>query len=222
MAKKTKRIGILTAGGDSPGLNAAIRGVGKAAIGTYNVETRIRKADMEGFQVGLMYRENLALEGLYWQGGARVGYVNPDETTFAYLKGREFAPQGAAWDAAVADWSTLRTDDGATFDTEVFIDATTLRPHVSWGTNPGQVLPIDGAVPSPADFDDVVATATPYLLPTSSTAPRSPRRSTSSWRHIVSMLKSRNEASASPMASLLRVNEVARSRPSLPRQRQLN
>ena len=66
-------------------------------------------------------------------------------------------PQGADWDAAVADWSTLRTDDGAVFDTEVFIDASTLTPHVTWGTNPAQVLPIDGCIPDPNDFADATA-----------------------------------------------------------------
>ena len=102
------------------------------------------------------------------EAGAKAGLIAPDETTFEYLKGRPNAPQGAAWDAAVESWKQLRTDDGAKWDTEVFIDATTLRPHVSWGTNPGQVLPIDGAVPSPTDFDDettrnTVARALEYM-----------------------------------------------------------
>ena len=102
------------------------------------------------------------------EAGAKAGLIAPDETTFEYLKGRPNAPQGAAWDEAVESWKQLRTDDGAKWDTEVFIDATTLRPHVSWGTNPGQVLPIDGAVPSPADFDDettrnTVARALEYM-----------------------------------------------------------
>jgi 3-isopropylmalate/(R)-2-methylmalate dehydratase large subunit len=86
------------------------------------------------------------------EGGARAGLIAPDETTFAYLKGRPSAPSGADWDAAVADWRTLVSDDDATFDKEVIIDAATLSPHVTWGTNPAQVIPLDAAVPSPEDF----------------------------------------------------------------------
>lgn len=85
------------------------------------------------------------------EAGAKAGLIAPDETTFAYLKGRENAPRGAEWDEAVEAWKQLRTDEGATWDKEVFIDAATLKPHVSWGTNPAQVLPIDGAIPSPDD-----------------------------------------------------------------------
>ncbi len=81
--------------------------------------------------------------------GAKAGLIAPDETTFEYLRGREHAPQGADWDAAVADWKTLVTDDDATFDKEVVIDAASITPHVSWGTNPGQVVPIDAVVPFP-------------------------------------------------------------------------
>lgn len=86
--------------------------------------------------------------------GAKAGMIAPDETTFAYLEGRPNAPQGADWDAAVADWRTLYTDDDATFDKEVVIDAATIEPHVSWGTNPGQVAPISAAVPEPSSFAD--------------------------------------------------------------------
>jgi 3-isopropylmalate/(R)-2-methylmalate dehydratase large subunit len=84
--------------------------------------------------------------------GAKAGLIAPDETTFEYLRGRPHAPQGADWDAAVADWKTLVTDDDATFDKEVVIDASEITPHVSWGTNPGQVVPIDSAVPDPSSF----------------------------------------------------------------------
>jgi 3-isopropylmalate/(R)-2-methylmalate dehydratase large subunit len=94
------------------------------------------------------------------EAGAKAGLVAPDETTFEYLKGRANAPRGAAWDAAIADWRTLVTDDGATFDKEVVIDAATLRPHVTWGTNPGQVTTIDGTVPSPDDFSDATTRET--------------------------------------------------------------
>jgi 3-isopropylmalate/(R)-2-methylmalate dehydratase large subunit len=81
--------------------------------------------------------------------GAKAGLIAPDETTFEYLRGRPHAPSGADWDAAVADWSTLVTDDDAAFDKEVVIDAAEITPHVSWGTNPGQVVPITGEVPHP-------------------------------------------------------------------------
>ncbi|HNH39015.1 MAG TPA: aconitase family protein, partial [Microthrixaceae bacterium] len=76
--------------------------------------------------------------------------------TFEYLKGRPHAPQGDEWDRAVADWRTLVTDEGATFDKEVFLDAADIEPFVSWGTNPGQVIPLSASIPSPDDFDDQV------------------------------------------------------------------
>ena len=106
---------------------------------------------------GLSMEGRMTVCNMSIEAGAKAGLIAPDETTFAYLKGREFAPKGADWDAAVADWSTLRTDDGATFDTEVFIDASTLTPHVTWGTNPAQVLPINGRIPDPKDFADATA-----------------------------------------------------------------
>ncbi|NND01473.1 MAG: 3-isopropylmalate dehydratase large subunit, partial [Acidimicrobiia bacterium] len=104
--------------------------------------------------------EALSMEGrmtvcnMSIEAGARAGFIAPDETTFAYLKGRPKAPQGADWDAAVAYWRTLHTDDGAQFDAIVDVDAASLEPHVSWGTNPAQTLPVSGIVPSPDDFDD--------------------------------------------------------------------
>jgi 3-isopropylmalate/(R)-2-methylmalate dehydratase large subunit len=91
------------------------------------------------------------------EAGARAGMVAPDETTFAYLAGRPHAPKGATWDAALADWRTLATDDGAAFDRTVSLDASALEPHVSWGTNPAQVVPISGSVPSPDDMVDPAA-----------------------------------------------------------------
>jgi len=88
------------------------------------------------------------------EAGARAGMVAPDETTFEYLKGRPHAPQGADWDAAVEYWKTLPTDEGAVFDAEVFLDANTLDPFVTWGTNPGQGVSLNDAVPTPSDFAD--------------------------------------------------------------------
>ena len=103
--------------------------------------------------------EALSMEGrmticnMSIEAGARAGVVAPDETTFAYVKGRAHAPKDADWDAALEHWRTLPTDDGATFDTEVTLDASTLRPYVSWGTNPAQSTTIDDVVPDPSSID---------------------------------------------------------------------
>jgi len=88
------------------------------------------------------------------EAGARAGMVAPDETTFAYLKGRPHAPTGKDWDDAVAYWKTLPTDEGAKFDAEVFLDADTLDPFVTWGTNPGQGVSLLDSVPNPDDILD--------------------------------------------------------------------
>jgi len=104
--------------------------------------------------------EALSMEGrmticnMSIEGGARAGVVAPDETTFAYVKGRAHAPKDADWDAALEHWRTLPTDEGAPFDSEVTLDAATLQPYVSWGTNPAQSTTIDGTVPDPASFDE--------------------------------------------------------------------
>ena len=105
----------------------------------------IRALSMEG----RMTICNMSIEG-----GARAGMVAPDDTTFAYVEGRPHAPAGADWEAALQDWRTLPTDEGATFDQEVTIDASALRPYVSWGTNPAQSVTIDGVIPDPDAFDD--------------------------------------------------------------------
>ncbi len=105
----------------------------------------IRALSMEG----RMTVCNMSIEA-----GARAGMIAPDETTFAYLKGRRFSPQGAEWDRAVAEWSKLPTDAGAKFDRELVIDATTLVPYVSWGTSPGMVAPVTAAVPDPAKAEN--------------------------------------------------------------------
>ncbi len=88
------------------------------------------------------------------EAGARAGMIAPDETTFEFLRGRPHAPAGAAWDQAVTYWRTLVTDDDAAFDREVVVDATELAPFVTWGTNPGQGLPLSASVPDPASFAD--------------------------------------------------------------------
>ena len=89
--------------------------------------------------------------------GAKAGMVAADQTTFDYLKGRPFAPKGADWDAAVAYWSTLKTDAGAKFDAELVLDGAAIEPQVTWGTNPGQVISINTPIPAPEDFADPVA-----------------------------------------------------------------
>ena len=86
--------------------------------------------------------------------GAKAGLIAPDQKTFDYLRGRKEAPQGEAWDAAVAYWKTLVTDDDAVFDEEIVLDASTMTPFVTWGTNPGQGVPLGASVPSPEDYDD--------------------------------------------------------------------
>jgi 3-isopropylmalate/(R)-2-methylmalate dehydratase large subunit len=105
----------------------------------------------------LSMEERMTICNMSIEGGARAGLVAPDETTFAYLKGRPHAPQGADWDAAVARWRTLTSDEGATYDKEIVINADTLEPMVTYGTNPGMGLPISGTIPNPADESDPAA-----------------------------------------------------------------
>jgi 3-isopropylmalate/(R)-2-methylmalate dehydratase large subunit len=105
----------------------------------------IRALSMEG----RMTVCNMSIEA-----GARAGLVAPDDTTFTYVEGREHAPKGADWERALEDWRTLPTDAGATFGEDVHVDATALRPYVSWGTNPAQSVTIDEAVPDPNSFED--------------------------------------------------------------------
>ena len=108
----------------------------------------VRALSMEG----RMTVCNMSIEA-----GARAGMVAPDDTTFAYLEGRPYAPSGPAWERALDDWRSLVTDTGATFDKEVALDATALTPFVSWGTNPGQVVPIGEQIPSPDSFGEPTA-----------------------------------------------------------------
>jgi 3-isopropylmalate/(R)-2-methylmalate dehydratase large subunit len=105
----------------------------------------IRALSMEG---------RLTICNMSIEAGARAGMIAPDDTTFAYLEGRPGAPKGADWEQALDRWRELRTDDDATFDTEVVIDVAELEPQVTWGTNPGMVLPVGGVVPDPADYED--------------------------------------------------------------------
>ncbi len=119
----------------------------------------IRSLSMEG----RMTLCNMSIEA-----GAKAGLVAPDQVTFDYLAGRDHAPKGADWDAAVAYWQTLVSDDDAAWDKEVVLDAASLTPQVSWGTNPGQVMSIDGVIPDPASYADsttqeTVARALEYM-----------------------------------------------------------
>ena len=114
-------------------------GGGQGHVVEYRGEA-VRALSMEG----RMTVCNMSIE---W--GARAGMIAPDATTYAYLQGRPHAPEGADWDAAVAYWQTLRTDDDAAFDKEVFLDAGAVTPFVTWGTNPGQGVALDGVVPDP-------------------------------------------------------------------------
>ncbi len=95
--------------------------------------------------------ERMTLCNMSIEGGARVGYVNPDETTFAWLAGRPFAPSGAAWDEAVSRWRAFASDPGAAYDDRVVLDGAAIEPNVTWGINPGQSVPVTGRVPRPAD-----------------------------------------------------------------------
>ena len=103
---------------------------------------------------------NLSMEGrmtvcnMSIEAGAKAGLIAPDETTFEYLKGRDHAPTGRDWEMAVADWRTLATDEDAVFDAEIVLDGADIVPHVSWGSNPGQVMRMDSRIPDPDSFDE--------------------------------------------------------------------
>ncbi|TDW31182.1 3-isopropylmalate dehydratase large subunit [Cryobacterium psychrophilum] len=149
-----KTMAITVNGALRPGVTAkdiilaVIARIGTGGGAGYVLEYRgeaIRSLSMEG----RMTVCNMSIEA-----GARAGMVAPDQTTYDYLKGRAHAPRGADWDAAVAYWDTLATDDGARFDAEVIVDASELEPFVTWGTNPGQGVSLSGSVPDPATIDD--------------------------------------------------------------------
>ena len=126
---------------------------------------------------GLSMEGRMTVCNMSIEAGARAGMVAPDDTTFEYLAGRPHAPRGAAWEAALDEWRALATDAGAGFDTSVALDADALEPHVTWGTNPAQVVAISGSVPSPDSFEeptarDAAARALSYMGLTAGTAVR--------------------------------------------------
>lgn len=162
--KKPKAMRISVEGPLGPGVTAKdialnwIARLGTGGAQGHAVEyagSTIQDLSMEG----RMTLCNLSIEG-----GARFGMVAPDETTFAYIKGRPYAPDGPAWTAAVEEWRTLVSDAGAAFDREVVIDAADIAPTVTWGTSPEQALPIDAALPDPAALTPAKAEAAAAAL----------------------------------------------------------
>ncbi|MET1037367.1 MAG: aconitase family protein, partial [Aeromicrobium sp.] len=142
-------VGELPAGSTAKDLILALitqetTGGGQGYIVEYRGEA-IRKLSMEA-------RMTICNMSIEW--GAKAGLIAPDQTTYDYLEGRPSAPTGADWDAAVAHWDSLVTDADAEFDKVITIDASTITPFVTWGTNPGQGVPLSGTVPDPASFED--------------------------------------------------------------------
>jgi len=152
--RRPKTMRIAVDGALAPGVSAKdvilaiIAKIGAAGAAGYAIEyagSAVRALSMEG---------RFTLCNMSIEAGARAGMIAPDETTFAYLAGKPFAPQGAAWDRAVEAWRGLRTDDDAAFDREVGLDAATLEPMVTWGNSPEDALPIGACVPDPDRVDD--------------------------------------------------------------------
>lgn len=156
---RAKTMKIEVKGKVSPGITAkdivlAIIGKTTAAGGTGYVVEFCGEAIQDLSMEGRMTVCNMAIEL-----GAKAGLIAPDETTFNYIKGRKFAPQGDDFEAAVAYWKTLVTDPNAEYDAVVTLDATEIKPQVTWGTNPGQVIAVDEKIPSPDSFSDPVEKA---------------------------------------------------------------
>jgi 3-isopropylmalate/(R)-2-methylmalate dehydratase large subunit len=156
VAKKSKAMevrveGVLGHGVTAKDVALAVIGqIGTAGGTGYAIEftgSAVRALSMEG----RMTLCNMAIEA-----GARAGMIAADDTTFDYLKGRPFAPQGEMWDKAVAQWRNLHSDAGAVFDATVILDAASIRPQVTWGTSPEMVVAIDGCVPDPSSMSDAV------------------------------------------------------------------
>nr|WP_024967049.1 3-isopropylmalate dehydratase large subunit [Pantoea sp. IMH] len=156
---RARTMKIEVVGQPAPGITAkdiALAIIGKTGSGGGNGHVvefcgpAVRQLSMEG----RMTLCNMAIEL-----GAKAGLIAPDETTFSYLKGRQFVPKGDAWEAAVAYWQTLNSDADAQFDKVVMLDAASIAPQVTWGTNPGQVIAVDECIPDPASFSDPIERA---------------------------------------------------------------
>jgi len=152
VAKKSKSMevrveGVLGHGVTAKDIALAVIGLIGTAGGTgYAIEftgSTVRGLSMEG---------RMTLCNMVIEAGARAGMIAADDTTFAYLKGRPFAPQGAMWEQAVASWRNLHSDEGAVFDTTLQLDAAQIKPQVTWGTSPEMVVSVDGCVPDPASM----------------------------------------------------------------------
>ncbi|MFN4038692.1 MAG: 3-isopropylmalate dehydratase large subunit [Erythrobacter sp.] len=154
LLQQSKSMEVSVTGALGPGVTAKdlilhiIGQIGAAGGSGYVIEYR-----GEVFE-RMTIEERLTVCNMSIEAGARAGLIAPDETTFAYLKGRPLAPKGADWDGAVAYWRTLHSDDGAVFAKSVVIDAGTVEPSVTWGTSPEDVVPIGGLIPYPEDFAD--------------------------------------------------------------------
>jgi len=156
---RAKTMKIEVKGKVAPGITAkdiilAIIGETTAAGGTGYVVEFCGEAITDLSMEGRMTVCNMAIEL-----GAKAGLIAPDQTTFDYIKDRKFAPSDADWEKAVEYWSTLKTDDGAEFDAIVTLNAADIKPQVTWGTNPGQVMAVDALIPDPESFSDPVEKA---------------------------------------------------------------
>ena len=159
--QKSKNMRVTFAGAPVPGVGAkdyALAMIGQ--IGTAGGTGHVIEYAGEAI-AALSMEERMTLCNLTIEGGARAGMVAPDETTFAYLAGRPAAPKGGAWEMALAYWKTFYSRPRRPFDAEVTIDVAQLVPTVTWGTSPEDVVPIDGRVPDPADFDEAQGRADP-------------------------------------------------------------
>jgi 3-isopropylmalate/(R)-2-methylmalate dehydratase large subunit len=156
---KPKTMAVNVTGRLKPGVSskdlalAIIATLGTGGGQGYVVEYRGETID------ALSIEARMSLCNMTIEWGARAGLVAPDDRTLEYLRGRPYAPAGDEWDAAVGYWMSLRTDEGAVFDREVIIDGALIEPFVTWGTNPGQGVALNGDVPSPTEFDDPISRA---------------------------------------------------------------
>jgi 3-isopropylmalate/(R)-2-methylmalate dehydratase large subunit len=151
---RPRSLAVTIAGEAAPGVSAkdlVLGVIGRIGVsGGIGSVIEYRGEAIEALSMeGRMTVSNMSIEA-----GARAGMIAPDDITFSYLEGRPAAPTGASWEQALDAWRQLATDRDAPFDDEVIIDGAELRPYVTWGTNPGQVVPINGAVPDPSEFAD--------------------------------------------------------------------